>query len=149
MVNKAEYKVLVSEDDDSVGEEEVNPRYSRELSHPLSECSSDSEHDDSRERDKHPLSYHTSPANNGTMNSLRTPDYRSPERTPDYRSPERASRQDANLLIGGASFTGREADFEHNHVLGVSIIIALFLSCYNDTMLRDSSQNMFSNKLKN
>ena len=109
MVNKKEYKVLVSEEE-SGGEEEVDVR-----SHPLSNRTppdSDSDLEDSGE-DRRLLP--------GSLSAENSPDSGRRSR-PASKSPDRGglNRQEADTLLGGASFTANEPDFEHNTFLGVS-----------------------------
>ena len=109
MVNKKEYKVLVSEEE-SGGEEVVDVR-----SHPLSNRSppdSDSDLEDSGE-DRRLLP--------GTFSAENSPDSERRSR-PASKSPDKEglNRQEADTLLGGASFTANQPDFEHNAFLGVS-----------------------------
>ena len=125
MVNKKEYKVLVSEEE-SGGEEEVDVR-----SHPLSNRSppdSDSDLEDSGE-DRRLLPGDSDLEDSGEDRRL-LPGGISAENSPDTgrrsrpasKSPDRGglNRQEADTLLGGASFTANEPDFEHNTFLGVS-----------------------------
>ena len=120
MVNKKEYKVLVSEDD-SGGEEEVRSRVSREISPRLESDSELEESDLEDSGEDHrllPLTVElSSPSEKRNSQKLKSP---------EREESGRISRQEADCILGGGSFRATEADFEHNHILGVSNHLYMF-----------------------